>query len=128
MIKAEEGTNGNSFVTLGRGEFEMLCSKLNGLENSIAELRHEISRNSAVDPSITRHESHATSGVTRMNGHHRKENAPTHTDVHGIHTRNEAGEIVHLGGGSIPAMLYACLLYTSPSPRDGLLSRMPSSA
>ena len=27
-----------------------------------------------------------------------------------------------LGGGN------ACLLYTSPSPRDGLLSRMPSSA
>ena len=24
--------------------------------------------------------------------------------------------------------LLACLLYTSPSPRDGLLSRMPSSA
>ena len=24
--------------------------------------------------------------------------------------------------------LMACLLYTSPSPRDGLLSRMPSSA
>ena len=23
---------------------------------------------------------------------------------------------------------YSCLLYTSPSPRDGLLSRMPSSA
>ena len=23
---------------------------------------------------------------------------------------------------------YYCLLYTSPSPRDGLLSRMPSSA
>ena len=26
------------------------------------------------------------------------------------------------------ANFYACLLYTSPSPRDGLLSRMPSSA
>ena len=25
-------------------------------------------------------------------------------------------------------LLGACLLYTSPSPRDGLLSRMPSSA
>ena len=25
-------------------------------------------------------------------------------------------------------MYSACLLYTSPSPRDGLLSRMPSSA
>ena len=26
------------------------------------------------------------------------------------------------------SMAYTCLLYTSPSPRDGLLSRMPSSA
>ena len=26
------------------------------------------------------------------------------------------------------AIAYSCLLYTSPSPRDGLLSRMPSSA
>ena len=25
-------------------------------------------------------------------------------------------------------LLMSCLLYTSPSPRDGLLSRMPSSA
>ena len=25
-------------------------------------------------------------------------------------------------------MVISCLLYTSPSPRDGLLSRMPSSA
>ena len=29
---------------------------------------------------------------------------------------------------SEPAQLDICLLYTSPSPRDGLLSRMPSSA
>ena len=26
------------------------------------------------------------------------------------------------------ALITGCLLYTSPSPRDGLLSRMPSSA
>ena len=34
-------------------------------------------------------------------------------------------------GGAAPLCIgshYACLLYTSPSPRDGLLSRMPSSA
>ena len=31
-------------------------------------------------------------------------------------------------GVSQPEILDACLLYTSPSPRDGLLSRMPSSA
>src|SRR5665647_918707 len=29
---------------------------------------------------------------------------------------------------ALPYMLVPCLLYTSPSPRDGLLSRMPSSA
>ena len=28
----------------------------------------------------------------------------------------------------LQAQQLACLLYTSPSPRDGLLSRMPSSA
>ena len=31
-------------------------------------------------------------------------------------------------GDNPPAAFYGCLLYTSPSPRDGLLSRMPSSA
>ena len=30
--------------------------------------------------------------------------------------------------GPLDLLLYFCLLYTSPSPRDGLLSRMPSSA
>ena len=30
--------------------------------------------------------------------------------------------------GRYPACDCYCLLYTSPSPRDGLLSRMPSSA
>ena len=34
------------------------------------------------------------------------------------------------GGSAMDAVVTAqtCLLYTSPSPRDGLLSRMPSSA
>ena len=31
-------------------------------------------------------------------------------------------------GSCVPYSYYTCLLYTSPSPRDGLLSRMPSSA
>ena len=29
---------------------------------------------------------------------------------------------------AVTALVMGCLLYTSPSPRDGLLSRMPSSA
>ena len=28
----------------------------------------------------------------------------------------------------VKGLYFCCLLYTSPSPRDGLLSRMPSSA
>src|SRR5680860_1820575 len=44
-------------------------------------------------------------------------------DVHVMY----AGGIVE--SGSIDDIYYnPCLLYTSPSPRDGLLSRMPSSA
>ena len=31
-------------------------------------------------------------------------------------------------GNMFPHLYSSCLLYTSPSPRDGLLSRMPSSA
>ena len=33
-----------------------------------------------------------------------------------------------IAGAGASAVNSACLLYTSPSPRDGLLSRMPSSA
>ena len=45
-----------------------------------------------------------------------------------VAVRQVSGTPVEL---SLPAQLagaYTCLLYTSPSPRDGLLSRMPSSA
>ena len=45
----------------------------------------------------------------------------------------EVAHVVEIGvGGDVVAEVDAdglvCLLYTSPSPRDGLLSRMPSSA
>ena len=36
--------------------------------------------------------------------------------------------LLFLIGGFLVMWMAACLLYTSPSPRDGLLSRMPSSA
>src|SRR5664279_2255719 len=38
------------------------------------------------------------------------------------------GHVVEFAGPAIEALSMDCLLYTSPSPRDGLLSRMPSSA
>ena len=43
--------------------------------------------------------------------------------------RKEYGSSKPLNGTRIIGCLHmTCLLYTSPSPRDGLLSRMPSSA
>ena len=36
--------------------------------------------------------------------------------------------ILYIGERSFIITTDCCLLYTSPSPRDGLLSRMPSSA
>ena len=41
---------------------------------------------------------------------------------------NDLGGAVDGSGGASDAANTVCLLYTSPSPRDGLLSRMPSSA
>ena len=49
--------------------------------------------------------------------------------------KEAAASIAKAAGGELLDLMYlqgdydmACLLYTSPSPRDGLLSRMPSSA
>ena len=42
-------------------------------------------------------------------------------EVHALCGENGAGKSTLMN-------IIACLLYTSPSPRDGLLSRMPSSA
>ena len=41
---------------------------------------------------------------------------------------NSPGGYVSAGLGIYDTMNYICLLYTSPSPRDATLSRMPSSA
>ena len=40
----------------------------------------------------------------------------------------EQRQVTDRPNGTTDGVLSPCLLYTSPSPRDGLLSRMPSSA
>ena len=56
-------------------------------------------------------------------------------DVHafGCDARNETDmesmfKDIEADIGSIEVVIFNCLLYTSPSPRDATLSRMPSSA
>ena len=43
-------------------------------------------------------------------------------------TFDSGGLVLLIGLLVVIAVFAICLLYTSPSPRDGLLSRMPSSA
>ena len=53
------------------------------------------------------------------------------TDTTLDHSQKAEKVCFDIGGGASAQTLTpprACLLYTSPSPRDGLLSRMPSSA
>lgn len=76
------------FVTLGRGEFDFLCRKLNTLEHSISELRREMRRNG---PAPANEVYHGTNGSAPSNidpavegrGH-----PPTYVDVHGVHMKN----------------------------------------
>ena len=52
-------------------------------------------------------------------------------NVEELHLELQARNLTPLGTAKPDlqqTLLAACLLYTSPSPRDGLLSRMPSSA
>ena len=54
-------------------------------------------------------------------------------DATNADVRDDVQERYGAGANAVEAALccpidYDCLLYTSPSPRDGLLSRMPSSA
>ena len=42
--------------------------------------------------------------------------------------QSPAGDVDCGNAGTGVRLIMGCLLYTSPSPRDGLLSRMPSSA
>ena len=56
-----------------------------------------------------------------------------HIDIAGYSPEigHELGDDLYLnpnGANQMFIILSTCLLYTSPSPRDGLLSRMPSSA
>ena len=48
--------------------------------------------------------------------------------IRGIAAYAYHAQVLGYENATVNAFFYDCLLYTSPSPRDGLLSRMPSSA
>ena len=71
----------------------------------------------------------ATEVASRLRGKHKAEYTP-HVDTGDYIVIVNAAKIAVTGNKFNDKMYHhhTCLLYTSPSPRDGLLSRMPSSA
>ena len=51
-----------------------------------------------------------------------------HTDISTSDAVEYINDMMEKQPSELTDQVYDCLLYTSPSPRDGLLSRMPSSA
>ena len=70
----------------------------------------------------------AWSNLERENQDLRDRAAREDSLLPGIMARLEEGVLLFGATGTLEQFNPACLLYTSPSPRDGLLSRMPSSA
>ena len=108
-----------------RNAFKQICEKFGGIDilisnagtapgGSIGEVSDEILRKS-FEINFFSHQNCASEAVKIM----KKQN------TNGCLLFNISKQSVNPGKNFGP---YGCLLYTSPSPRDGLLSRMPSSA
>lgn len=104
IAKGEE-PSAAPFVTLARPEFEFLCRKLTTLESSIADLKREMKRNASDRTPFHDAEIPASGAIDPAVQH--VGHKPSHTDVHGVHVRNDAGNMVHFGPASIPGMLSA---------------------
>jgi len=101
-------------VTLSQAQFDMLCNKLHGLEDSITELRNEISRNSQGQVTNNNHDpalyamredqKHPDPNIIMPNGQtpNGEGKAPQfqkHAALHGIHAKNEL----------VSRLLHSCL-------------------
>lgn len=97
--------NVNGTVTIGREDWERLCSKLNTVERSLVDLKSTIKQASEA------------SAAPSQNGHHHipesAASTPSKQQHHdgqvtsqGIHTTNSiTGQTVHLGSSSVPALV-----------------------
>lgn len=75
---------------MGREEVDMLFTKISGLEESIAQMREELGTRRIDRP--MHHEFDTNGGAPAMdiNAIDGRVRRPTHTDVHGVHMKNDA--------------------------------------
>ena len=100
-------TAGN--VTISQAQFDMLCNKLHGLEESITELRNEISRNSKGQMANNNHDPalcsvredqknntdlNILSNGQTPNGYGKAPQFQRHAATHGIYAKNEMASLL----------------------------------
>ncbi|KAF2147141.1 uncharacterized protein K452DRAFT_217301 [Aplosporella prunicola CBS 121167] len=96
--------NVNGTVTIGREDWERLCSKLNAVERSLLDLKGTIRHASEgpVGPSNGHTETAASTPSRQLSA----DPSTRHVSSQGIHTTNSiTGQTVHLGGNSVPALV-----------------------
>ena len=98
----------------------LAASSNSSIEGSKQEL-FALSKDVHAHPELNYEEYYSSSALA---GFLESRNLHVERGIGGVETAFKA--TIPGGAGAGPTI--ACLLYTSPSPRDGLLSRMPSSA
>ena len=98
------------------------------LPDETRENDDNVSRDDASARSLEDEEASGCTSQTSSSGHQKRLDDALHTGFKVPKKLRNPFSMFGFGKGSSPTPLEACLLYTSPSPRDGLLSRMPSSA
>ncbi|KAF2759941.1 hypothetical protein EJ05DRAFT_484823 [Pseudovirgaria hyperparasitica] len=98
-------------VTLSREDWDRICAKLITMENSMSELRGSIKNlGDRTPPSQSQAIQHPAQQamMTGENGSSNGDLELSHIRTQGIHTTNSlTGETVHVGGGSVPALIMA---------------------
>ncbi|KAK8242473.1 fungal-specific transcription factor domain-containing protein [Phyllosticta capitalensis] len=97
--------NINGTVTLGREDWERLCSKLNSVERSLMDLKTTMRVASEGSATQNGHTDSTTGTPSRSASDPGNQH---HTSTQGIHTTNSiTGQTVHLGSSSVPALVMA---------------------
>ncbi|KAF2835129.1 hypothetical protein M501DRAFT_942576 [Patellaria atrata CBS 101060] len=99
--------NGNRTVTIPREDWDRLCSKLDTVERALSDLKGAFRHMGNPHPTPSTHSpSASTSAPTPSKP--TLDSASQHVATHGIHDgKTLSGQIVHVGGSSVPALVMA---------------------
>lgn len=110
------GIGHGASVTIAGEEWDRICTKLNTIERTLAELKTDLRRatNDEEETDLT----NGTSASPPVQVKH-ESNGPGYVRAMEISEQNQmTGESVHLGGGSIPALIKALRAGNTPAVQE----------